>query len=172
MSNIMHITDESLGLPAGSADETTSAKREAARGIVFNSEGQIALLFAGRDNYHKLPGGGIEDGEDWRIGFQRESVEEIGCETSIRPLEMGTVTESRSEHQLLQTSYCCIADVVGEMGQPQLTEHEIEVGLKPKWVMLDEAIELVAKDQPQSYAGKFIQVRDLAFLAQAKALLA
>lgn len=172
MSNIIHISDESLGLPSSKADEGTFAKREAARGIVFNSEGKIALLYAGRDGYHKLPGGGVEEGEDWRFAFQRESVEEIGCETAIRPVDMGTVTESRSEHQLLQTSYCCIADVVGEMGQPQLTEHEIEVGLKPKWVTLDEAIELVTNDQPQSYAGKFIQVRDLAFLKQAQALLA
>lgn len=38
--------------------------RKAARAIVFDKDKNIGILFVANHNYHKLPGGGIEDGED------------------------------------------------------------------------------------------------------------
>jgi hypothetical protein len=36
------------------------------------------------------------------------------------------------------------------------------------WVSLDEAIEIINKDMPDNYEGKFIKIRDLCFLEEAK----
>ncbi len=44
--------------------------REAARGIVIDDEGKIAMLHVSKNNYYKLPGGGIDEGEDKETAFK------------------------------------------------------------------------------------------------------
>jgi hypothetical protein len=56
----------------------------------------------------------------------------------------------------------------GEKGSPDFTEKEIEQGFEIVWVGLDEAIEIINKDMPDNYEGKFIKIRDLCFLEEAK----
>lgn len=67
--------------------------------------------------YHKLPGGGVEEGEDIETGLRRESFEEIGC-TIEYIHELGTIEEYRNEcrngggrHQI---SHCFIAEIAGD----------------------------------------------------------
>ena len=45
-------------------DESTLKIREASRAILFDENDLIPLLFVSKYNYHKLPGGGIDEGED------------------------------------------------------------------------------------------------------------
>lgn len=143
-------------------------ERKAARAIVFDADKKVALLHATKVNYHKLPGGGVEEGEDWIEALKREALEEIGCQ--IKNIqELGVVEEYRDKFSLHQLSYCYVAEVDGEKGLPELTESEIANGFETVWLSLDAAIEtLESEGDVEDYQGKFVQMRDLLFLQEAK----
>lgn len=169
----MHIIDDtSLGLVAGTTDTSQFRKRQTVRGVVFDLQGRVALLYAAQDGYHKLPGGGLKEGEDWRVAFERECLEEIGCKVIVRSTDLITVEERRQAESLIQISHCCIADVVEAGLSQQLDGHEVTFGLTPpKWLPIEEAIDLVMADRPQAYPCKFIQARDLLILKEAQCAL-
>ncbi len=142
--------------------------RRAARAVVFDENNLVALLPVTKHNYYKLPGGGIEDGEEIIDATKRECMEEIGCEIEIIK-ELGEILEFRAnQSSLKQTSYCFIAKVIGEKGKTDFTKHEIDEGfIAPIWVPISEAIELVSKNIPRDYNGPFIVARDKTFLEEA-----
>jgi 8-oxo-dGTP diphosphatase len=145
--------------------------REAARAIVVDEKGRIALLKVGKNNYHKLPGGGLEVGEDKQEALQRELMEEIGCKAEI-VAEVGQTVEFRDIRELKQTSYCYIAKIVGKQQSSTFTENELCQDFEMKWANdIDTAIALLRDDKPINYEGKFIQKRDLKLLEAAKPLL-
>ncbi|PIP27617.1 MAG: ADP-ribose pyrophosphatase [Candidatus Moranbacteria bacterium CG23_combo_of_CG06-09_8_20_14_all_39_10] len=141
--------------------------RKVARAVVFDSDNKIAILKVANHNYHKLPGGGVEEGEDLAKALERKAMEEIDCKILVTG-EIGKIIEHRDEWSLKQESYCYLARLVGGKGQPNFTEKEINDGFEIMWVSLDDAIEKLKKDVPDNYEGKFIKVRDLYFLEEAK----
>jgi 8-oxo-dGTP pyrophosphatase MutT (NUDIX family) len=143
--------------------------RYAARAVVFDNQGKVALLNVSNHYYHKLPGGGIEKGEDIAAALQRECQEEIGCSVTVTN-ELGFILEYRGG--LRQESYAYLASVNGMKDSPQFTLEEIESGFKGVWVNLDDAIGLLESDKPDDYTGKYIQARDLIFLREARDSLA
>lgn len=162
MDIIITIRDEDFGLKF--TDVPALEERRASRAIVFDKQGNVALCHAVNKKYHKLPGGGIEEGESIIDAARREVSEEIGCAIeNVR--ELGAVEEFRGQFSLHQISYCFLADLSGAKGTPHLEVDEIEDGFKTIWVPLAEAIAIVERDAPvESYEGKFIQKRDLALL--------
>ncbi len=76
------------------------AVRTAARAIVFDENNNIALLHATKYDYFKLPGGGIEKGEDPESAMRRECLEEIGCNVEVTG-ELGTILEYRKRFKHL-----------------------------------------------------------------------
>ncbi|ARU59860.1 hypothetical protein CBW65_01410 [Tumebacillus avium] len=137
--------------------------RKASRAILYNDQGQIALLFVSKDHYHKLPGGGIEGNEDATQALRREVLEEVGA-TIIGIEELGLTIEYRDQQNMLQISYSFTAKVDGALRLPDYTDEEIESGFTLKWVTPSEALHLLKSDQPAIYAGKFIRSRDLSIL--------
>ena len=157
--------------PANITDEAASKlkTRYAARGVVFDENYKVALLPVTNNNYYKLPGGGIEEGEDEIEAFRRECLEEIGSDVEVIK-ELGSVVEYRTELDLVQTSSCFVGKTIGERKKSAFTQHEMEQGFKQVvWVSLDEAIELM-KSQANNYEGKFIVERDIFLLQQVKQL--
>ncbi len=143
--------------------------REAARAVAFDEDGRIPILFVGKHGYHKLPGGGIEAGEDVLQALAREMKEETGCGIEVTG-EIGTIVEYRTEWHIKQTSHCYLGKITSK-GETALDDGEKENDFKLVWMTLDEAIEALEKDQPDSYYdGGFIRERDLIVLKEAKRL--
>lgn len=139
--------------------------RRAARAVVRDTQGMIALLYVSKLHYYKLPGGGIDQGEDVLEALRRECREEIGCEIrNIR--ELGHVTEYRGEFSLRQDSYCFAADISGGKKAPNMTQKELDEGFEVVWMPPHEAIAKVHESRPDNYEGRFIGPRDSVILKE------
>ena len=169
MELIKEISDKDIGCNNENIDNTYKI-RKASRAIVVNNCGQIPLLYVSKHNYHKLPGGGIEAGEDISIALNREMMEEVGVNINVLG-EVGTIIEYRNKYQQLQISYCFYGEVKGNIKETSFTDEEINNGFQLKWIALEEAVSTLENDIPDNYVGKFIQNRDLLFLKKAYDIL-
>lgn len=141
--------------------------RQACRAVVFDNEGKVALLNVTQKSYHKLPGRGIEPGEDHETALRREVLEETGCAIdNIRKL--GTVEEYRNKPGIHQISYCFVADTADRKGTTDLDAYEIDHGFRLEWLDIESAIRTMERHLGiEDYDAKFIALRDLTFLGEA-----
>jgi len=148
--------------------------REASRAVVSDSNNAVALLHVARDGYYKLPGGGIDAGENPLQALERELLEEIGCRATVTH-ELGIVLEQRYYQDMTQTSHCFAAQVTGDKGQPNFTQTELDGGFEIVWAEnIHEAITLLessALTSPDEINITFMRTRDVAIAKQAAALL-
>lgn len=153
--------------PLSPASENTYSTRVAARAVLSNDRGQIALLHVTRHGYHKLPGGGVEAGEQVESALARELLEEVGCTAEVTA-EVGRIDEYLAEVPVYQQSYCFTARLTAQTAEPAFTAEELSDGFQIVWVKdLATAISLLEHDQPTNYDGKFVGARDLLFLRSA-----
>lgn len=165
---IREIVDEDFGIKSKEFDNPRI--RYGARGIIINSD-KIAVFNKSLKNEYKLPGGGIDEGEDPKIAFKREAMEETGCEIEIID-ELGIIKEIKSNDNFMQTSYVFVAKVINETGKLDLTQKEIDEGAKLLWCTPSEAYELIsncmnnlkASTYENIYHSKFIVKRDTEIL--------
>ncbi len=150
-------------------DESSLKIRESSRAVLFDKNNLVPLLFVTKFNYHKLPGGGIDDGEDKIQALVRECLEEVGSVIKVNG-EIGKITEFRSRWDLKQISYCYHGKIISK-GNPNFTEKELNQGFKIMWFSLKDAISKIENDSPENYEGSFIQERDLMFLRRAEQIL-
>ena len=161
MKILQEIRPSDVGIDNEIQDEYKT--RKTARAVVFNDEQKIAILFNERDNYHKLPGGEIEENEDPTLGVLREILEETGANIEIIK-EIGSIAEYKDRMGILQISHCYTAKVLGEIGKPAFNKKEIDSGYKLKWLKPEEAIMLLKNDKPKTYEGNFVIYRDAIFI--------
>lgn len=152
-----------------SIDEVATYRvREAARAVVMDGEGNIALLHVTRDQYYKLPGGGIEGSEDRIAALQRECLEEIGSEIDVVD-EIGMIIEHRKFCSLKQISYCYLATLKGDKGEPHFMDDEIEEGFESVWLTYKDALTALSKNEATNLEGHaYIVPRDIIFLKAAE----
>lgn len=118
--------------------------RVSIRGIIF-IEGKL-LLIESASGEVKLPGGGMENGEDEIQALIREVKEETGYDVipdSVKPF--GEIDEKRLSthepmiwHQINRLYFC---DVKQEHGACDFTENEKKYGFRQVFYSLDEALE-------------------------------
>ncbi|MBP6945770.1 MAG: NUDIX domain-containing protein [Candidatus Pacebacteria bacterium] len=163
MKQILFLNPENV-----SKDEAGSYPlREAARAVVSDENGMIALLHVSKENYYKLPGGGLESSEDKFSALQRECLEEIGCEVEIIA-EAGSILEYRKIFNIRQISYCYVAKTKGAKGIPDFTQHEKDRGFEIIWLQPEKAKQALSESQATSDEGRlYIVPRDLALLEAA-----
>ncbi|WP_315120618.1 NUDIX domain-containing protein [uncultured Clostridium sp.] len=164
MNLLKEIYEKHIGI-SEKIDDINYKIRKAARTILFDESGKIAILYVSKDDYHKLPGGGIEEEENIIEALKREVEEEVGTDIEVLG-EVGIIIEYRDEFKQLQISYCYYSKVKGEIGKPNYTEEEVNNGFKLKWMSIEEAINSLEKDEPYNYMGKFIKERDKTFLKE------
>lgn len=139
--------------------------RRAARAVVQNDKNEIALLHVTKHNYYKLPGGGIEAQEHATDALKREVLEEVGVDIVIQD-EIGLVIEYRDAHELIQFSYCFLAQAIGGENSVSFTADELE---SLHWYPLEDAISIMEQTKPDDYAGIFIRARDQMILKKLRA---
>lgn len=104
MRLIAEIDDCTLGFcDQPDPDKSTYGERRAARAVIFDAAGKVALLHTERLGYWKLPGGGIEEGEDWQQALLREALEEIGYPVKLRPVDPLMLIEWRGQPEYWRT---------------------------------------------------------------------
>lgn len=163
MTLILTINPEQI--PADIA--STYTLRQSARAVVFDTVGRIALLSVGRHDYYKLPGGGIEEGEDIVAALVRECREEIGCSIFVGE-SLGEVHEYRAKFLQHQISYCFTAQVEGDIGIPTFTPDEVADAFALEWYLPEEALMILESQSPSDYIGRFVTVRDTTILKSLK----
>lgn len=169
MNCIRVLVDEDFGLK--SIEFNNPRIRKGARGIIINSDGKIAVFNKANKNEYKLPGGGIDDGENPEIAFKREAMEETGCEIEIIK-SLGTIKEHKSLDNFKQISYVFVAKVVNDRHKLNLTQKEKDEGAQLLWVEDIEALKLITdcydnlkeSKYENIYHSRFIALRDRCIL--------
>lgn len=166
MELLLELTEKNIGAEAVESFAFPYQLRKASRAVIFNQTNEVAIMAVTKLNYHKLPGGGVEEEETLHSALKREALEEAGSQIEIGK-ELGAIIEYRNQSKRLQISYCYLVKLVGKPKDPELTQEETDKGFQLLWLPLDEAIVQLEKDTPDDYEGKFIRLRDLEFLRQA-----
>ena len=168
MNILLTIKEQDIVPNAPEINSASFYRREAARGVVLDGDNQVYLLNVALYNYHKLPGGGIDEGEDKETAMKRECREEIGCDIEIIA-KLGKIIEYRDQFKLIQTSHCYIARQVGEQRLSTFEPSEIAEGFRTiKALNIEDAIRIIEQDKSNDYGSKFMRKRELAILQVAK----
>ena len=161
MKVIAEITDEMFG--KDSVPFNNPKIRYGARGIIERKDGLIAVFNKEEKNEYKLPGGGIDEGEEPEQAFIRECLEETGCE--IDDINFWWITkELKSLDNFQQVSYVFSAKVIKDTGKLNLTEKEKDEGAKLLWLSPEEALEKIVKCSTELKESKYDNMYYLQFM--------
>lgn len=171
MKLIAKITDEDIG------EEIVEMKepiyRKAARGIVLDEQGNMAVFYKENKNMYKLPGGGLEENESFEEAFIREIKEEVGCKVEIIKC-LGYTEEYKTKSNYMQTSFVFLGRVIKKLDNLSLTDMEEAEGGKRLWMKPEEALEkmkenydkLLASEYTSLYSTKIVAKRDIKILEE------
>lgn len=167
METILTIRDRDFIENAPDVDSSGFKNREAVRAVLSDDNGRIALIYSKNRNYHKLPGGGIDQGEDHASALHREIMEETGCRAEIIQ-EVGQIIEFRDQIELIQTSYCYTAKLIEDTGETHFTDHEASEQFAVIWADdLTHATSLFEQVTSTDYGVQYMTKRDLEFIKSA-----
>ena len=113
--------------------------RTACRGVVPRGGG-ILLSYETRNDQYMIPGG-LEPGEDDAACCIREVAEETGV--LVRPGECALEIDELYEDWKYVSRYF-VCEPVGA-AERHLTGREREVGMEPRWVPIDRALEIFSR---------------------------
>ena len=115
-------------------------ERTACRGVIIE-DGRVLLSYAARDDLWMIPGGGLEAGEDEGTCCVRELAEETG--RVVLPSACALELQEYYEDCKYVSRYFFGA-VVGRC-QSKLTEAEQRMGLEPRWLPVEEALQIFSR---------------------------
>lgn len=119
--------------------------RTACRGILI-SDGKILLSYETITGQWMIPGGGLEEGENEKECCVREVAEETGM--LIKPSDcLLEIDELYEEWKWINRYF--VGEVIGDTAI-KLTEREKEVGMEPRWLPVEEIIQIFSRHN--SYA--------------------
>lgn len=162
MKCIVDIRDEDFGIT--SIKMKNPRHRLGARGLVFKGE-KVAILNKQSKNEYKLIGGGIEKDEDPATAFQREVLEETGCQIEIVNF-LGITEEYKSQDNFRQTSYVYVANVINDTGNFNFTQKEMDEGSKLLWLDINDALKLIKESENKLVSSKYESVYHTKFIVR------
>ena len=144
--------------------------------VIVDDAGKIACNYVSSSGNYSLPGGGVNEGDNYFDAVHREAKEETGCEVKIL-YELPKIHEYLKKRDRHQLAYGYLCKTVGEKGVPQFIESEILDGFEIRWVDIEEfennlklQIENPDKDSEWEMLDGIFK-RDLIILQSAKELL-
>lgn len=156
MVTVTITSEEDLGIEPSKRPDFYRV-RSVLRAVVFDNEGNVAVSHVREGDYWKIPGGGVEEGEDLEEALKRECREEAGVDIEIEG-EIGIIIEYRDLWEQLQISYCYRAKVVGRKQDPDYDASEKTEGFVLHWIPYNEAIEKFSRNiSNHPYKAKFMQ---------------
>lgn len=144
----------------------TVGRRPSVRGIIIK-DGTIALMHSLKYDYYKLPGGGIEEGEELEDTLVREVKEESGLvvkKNSIK--EFGYVRrieKGKIEDIFIQENFYFLCEVEPEVGAQDLDDYEEDEQFTLEFVTPEHAIwvnenaDHLDKNTQQTFAGMLLR---------------
>lgn len=118
-------------------------RRPSARAAIIQ-DGKIAVIYSRKNKFYKIPGGGVEAGEDNISAMIREVKEEVGL--TVKPetvKEFGYVHRiQRGKHEpvFIQDNFYYLCSVEDGQELPQYSDAEKREEFVPVFVDLTEAI--------------------------------
>lgn len=162
MNVIKTLTDEDFKITSIKMDNPRH--RLGARGLVFKN-GKVAILNKQSKNEYKLVGGGIEKDEDPTTAFQREVLEETGCQIEIIEF-LGITEEYKSQDNFRQTSYVYVANVINDTGNFNFTQKEVDEGSNLLWLDINDALKLIKESENKLVSSKYESVYHTKFIVR------
>ncbi len=175
MHIILTLDQHDMGLISPD-DGSIEWTRRAVRAVAFNENNQVALIEFSKIDAKKLPGGGVDEGEELIVALKREVKEEIGYEIAEIISEIGIVEEYRYYSRFHQISYTYIVRV-GKFVGTDPSENELQQGIQTHWYKnISEAIQHIQKssdidEDGDEIGGIMMNQRDIAILEEASKLL-
>jgi 8-oxo-dGTP pyrophosphatase MutT (NUDIX family) len=118
--------------------------RTAVRGVMLRGR-SLLMIYSSNVGDYKFPGGGVSQGETHAQALRREIHEECGTSITSIGREIGAVIEYSIAMEnkfdvFKMTSYYYLCDVEDGLGTQKLDDYEQELGFKPVWIDIDQAI--------------------------------
>lgn len=128
--------------------------RESSRALIIR-DGKILLSYEQNTNIYMSPGGGVEPGETLEECCIRELREETGY--TVKPNEYFIRIEEYSFETLYISNYF-FCEIIGEC-EKKLTETEIEHGITPVWLDIEEALKIFSTypTKPQDHMSLYLR---------------
>ncbi len=145
--------------------------RYATRTVLLDENNQIAILYVKKLGYYKIPGGGVEEGEDLELAAKREVLEEAGCDCGIIA-ELGRTENDLPGWDMRDISDGFLARTIGAKGEPHFEDHESERGFGLEWCeSIEAAISKIESNVVTDPDAAVLQARDLGYIKKAKEFL-
>lgn len=138
--NILTEIHRSNGVPL----QGRTFHRTAIRGVIARGNSLLMIYSANVGDY-KFPGGGVNHGEDHVQALCREIQEECGMSVVRVGAEIGAVIEydipAEKDFDIFKmTSHYYECNVQDGFGKQQLDDYERDLGFKPVWIDINDAI--------------------------------
>jgi ADP-ribose pyrophosphatase YjhB (NUDIX family) len=119
--------------------------RDAVRGVCIKN-GKILLVHLEKSGEYKFPGGGVNNGETRHEALRREMLEEAGVSNIMSIKDFGVAIQKQNSNLedgiFYQKSHYYFVDDFDDNSfcESNLDDYEVDLGMKPKWIDIDEAI--------------------------------
>ena len=141
--------------------------RPSVRGIIFDSNDNVAMIYSQKYHFYKFPGGGIEDGETHLQTLAREIKEETGMTLIPESAkEFGEVLKIQNGNEAgrdvihIQQNFYYTCRVEDRIDRQELDEDEEKMNFVLKFVPVKEAIAVNAVFKSNNTFHKQIAERD------------
>jgi len=147
--------------------ELWNFKKNAVRGIIIDSNNNVAIIYSSKENYYKVPGWWVEVWENIEIALRREIQEEAWVNIEIISY-IWNISEQDWDWNIIQKNIWYLCKLKWDKTPPKFTEEEIERWFELRRIKIDEAISLMENNKTGNYRWYFMQSRDLQFLKESK----
>ena len=140
-------------------DDPPKKTRPASRGLVIK-DGKVLLTYEAHTGVYMSPGGGREGEESFEDCCIRELKEESGYD--VIPIEPFLIINEYCFDTCYEAHYF-LCEITGE-GKQSLTPTEIDHGVCPRWLTIDEAIEIFSHYDEKTEDHRSLYMREFTVL--------